>query len=70
MKNSGGNSGHSLADIFRMPLWIGIISLVGLASALMGDGWLDWLSWLALGFPLWIVVRALRESTQGRGVDR
>ena len=35
--------------IFRWPLAIAAISLVGLLSALLGDGWADMLSWLLLG---------------------
>lgn len=43
--------GHSRSawQIFRWPLLISIVSSVGLLSALLGDGWADVLSWLALG---------------------
>lgn len=54
--------GYPLSEIFRVPLWIGVASLVGLVGALVGDGWLDALSWLALGLPLWMIVRALRSA--------
>jgi uncharacterized membrane protein YjjP (DUF1212 family) len=36
-------------QIFRWPLAIGIAGIVGLVSALIGDGWHDALSWLLLG---------------------
>lgn len=46
--------------IFRWPLAIGAISLVGLASALVGDGWHDLLSWLTLGSLLLVMAAAWR----------
>ena len=43
---------QTTGDIFRWPLWLGVLTVVGLASALFGnDGW-DALSWIALGVPL------------------
>jgi hypothetical protein len=45
--------------IFRMPLVIGGASLVGLVSALVGDGWYDALSWGLLGGVLILVCRQL-----------
>ena len=46
--------------IFRWPLLIGIISIVGLVSALVGDGWYDVLSWLCLGACILLMVAAWR----------
>lgn len=43
---------HSTIAIFRMPLLIGIISIVGLASALLGDAMWDVLSWITLAVPV------------------
>jgi hypothetical protein len=43
-------------EIFRWPLLIAAVSLIGLLSALLGDGWADVLSWLALGGVLAILV--------------
>jgi ABC-type transporter Mla maintaining outer membrane lipid asymmetry permease subunit MlaE len=40
---------RSLAVIFAMPLLLALVSAVGLASALLGDGIWDALSWLTLG---------------------
>ena len=40
---------NSLWRIFRWPLLIAIVTLVGLLSALIGDGVYDALSWLLLG---------------------
>ena len=45
--------------IFRWPLVIGVASLVGLVSALIGDGWYDALSWGLLGGLLILVCRLL-----------
>lgn len=38
--------------VFGVPLILGALSALGLASALIGDGLLDVLSWLALGLPV------------------
>lgn len=35
-----------------IPLAIGVLSIVGLVSALTGDGWRDWLAWLGLTAPV------------------
>lgn len=54
----------NLPRIFAMPLAIALLSLVGLVSALTGDGWRDALSWLGLGVPVLAVGWAMlaRES--------
>ncbi|WP_339510077.1 hypothetical protein [Pseudomonas sp. RL_15y_Pfl2_60] len=41
--------------IFRWPLLLGLLSLFGLVSALVGDEVYDLLSWLSLGLPLLLV---------------
>ena len=43
---------RSLNQIFAAPLVIAIVSTVGLISALVGDGWWDAVSWVALGLPV------------------
>jgi hypothetical protein len=43
--------------VFGMPLLLALISLVGLVSALLGDGAWDALSWLALGIPVAVALR-------------
>ena len=45
-------SHRSLTQIFAAPLVIAIVSTVGLISALVGDGWWDAVSWVALGLPV------------------
>ncbi|ERS13010.1 hypothetical protein Q668_16385 [Alcanivorax sp. PN-3] len=49
-----------LWDIFRIPFWIGVISAVGLVSALLADGVWDALSWLCLAVPVIIALRPRR----------
>ena len=46
--------------IFRWPLLLGVLSLFGLISALVGDGVWDALSWLALAAPAAAVAWAWR----------
>ncbi|WP_339515559.1 hypothetical protein [Pseudomonas sp. RL_15y_Pfl2_60] len=36
---------------FALPLIIGLLSLLGLFCALLGDGMWDWFAWLGLGIP-------------------
>jgi hypothetical protein len=50
-----------LTRTYVLPLVIAVLSTAGLLFALMGDGVWDWMSWLALGFPvaigLWFATR-------------
>lgn len=39
-------------QIFAIPVLLGVLSIVGLASALVGDGIWDGLSWVALAIPI------------------
>ncbi|WP_420135338.1 hypothetical protein [Rhodopseudomonas sp.] len=43
---------HTTAQIFAAPLAIGIITALGLTTALLGDGLWDWMSWIALSLPV------------------
>jgi hypothetical protein len=43
---------RTLAQIFVAPLLVAVLSALGLISALVGDGWWDVASWIALGIPL------------------
>ena len=55
--------------IFRWPLVLGVLSLFGLLSALVGDEGYDLLSWLSLGIPLvllgvvWLRMRNARKPS-------
>jgi len=46
--------------IFRWPLLIGVVSVIGLLAALVGDGWYDVLSWFCLGSCVILMVLAWR----------
>lgn len=50
---------QSLSAIFAIPLAIAVVSLVGLVSALTGDGLRDQISWVALAIPVAAVVWAM-----------
>lgn len=52
---------RSLWTVFTAPLVIGVLSLIGLVSALAGDGLADWLSWAALAVPVLAVAWAMRR---------
>lgn len=39
---------QSAREVFRVPIWLGIASVVGLVSALLGDG----VSWAAILMPV------------------
>lgn len=58
--NDRRTSGQGTWRIFRWPLLIGIMSVVGLVSALVGDGWYDALSWVCLGACVVLIVAAWR----------
>ncbi|QKZ07140.1 MULTISPECIES: hypothetical protein [Pseudomonas] len=46
--------------VFGAPLAIALLGALGLFAALLGDGAWDWLSWLGLGIPAALSLRALR----------
>ena len=43
-------------QIFRLPLLLGLLSVVGLVSALVGDDIWDALSWIMLSIPVLVIV--------------
>ncbi|MDB5974160.1 MAG: hypothetical protein JWR07_920 [Nevskia sp.] len=49
--------GGDVRRVFGMPLLLALLSLLGLVSALLGDGAWDALSWLALGIPVAVALR-------------
>ena len=53
---------RNLWMVFRWPLALAVLSLVGLVSALVGDGPWDALSWVALGIPLAVILVALARA--------
>ena len=53
---------YTASAIYRVPLLIAIVSAVGLASALLGDGLWDALSWLTLAMPVGLATIHWRKS--------
>lgn len=56
--------GRTLRAVFAVPAVIAVAGLIGLVSALTGDGWRDGLAWLGLVAPVATVLwaRAARRS--------
>ena len=52
---------QSIGAIFAVPVALAVFSLVGLVSALTGDGLGDVLSWVALAVPLGAVAWAMKS---------
>ncbi len=50
-----------LWGIFAAPIVIALFSIVGLVAALLGDGFLDAISWIGLLIPLAVIWWALRS---------
>ncbi len=63
-RTSSPRAGNGFWRIFGVPTLLGVMSAVGLISALLGDDVWDALSWLTLGIPLlvigWYVARPVR----------
>ncbi|BCA56537.1 hypothetical protein W02_36770 [Nitrospira sp. KM1] len=53
----------STREIWGMPIILGVVSAVGLISALLGDGIWDALSWVALAAPLIVIGWHLSRPT-------
>ncbi|WP_404713009.1 hypothetical protein [Sphingomonas sp. MMS24-J13] len=47
-----------IRSTFLLPTLIALASLIGLVSALTGDGWRDAIAWVALAIPIAAVVWA------------
>lgn len=45
----------SAVKVWEMPVLLGSVSALGLASALMADGWADALSWVTLTLPVVVI---------------
>lgn len=50
---------YSLREIFAAPLFLAVLTIVGLVAALLGDGWFDALSWIGLAVPALAIPWAL-----------
>ncbi len=51
-----------MSAVWRIPTLLGTVSLVGLASAIFGDGLWDWVCWAGLGIPLAVCLVKLRRQ--------
>lgn len=57
-RSSRPAASYSQWGIFRWPIVIGSATVIGLLSALIGDGWADALSWVLLGALIAVMVIA------------
>jgi len=57
---------RTLGRIFAIPALIGVMSVVGLVTALIGDGIWDGLSWLILGTPVVIYAACIFVPRRSR----
>ncbi|GAB3799625.1 hypothetical protein GCM10028819_23370 [Spirosoma humi] len=48
--------------VWTMPILMGVLSVIGLLAALVGDAVWDGLSWLCLAIPLVVIGWFLRKS--------
>jgi len=55
---------RTLGQIFAAPLAVGVLSTVGLLSALIGDGWWDVVSWLSLALPVLLYLFFVARQTR------
>jgi hypothetical protein len=44
--------------VFATPTAIAVVSLIGLVTALLGEGLNDWISWIGLSVPLAVILWA------------
>ena len=61
MRTYSKRRARPLRAIFAAPIALGALSIIGLVSALTGDGLADWLSWVALVVPVLVVIWAMRS---------
>jgi len=70
-----GRKPHNFTRQWSWPIALGLLSILGLLSALIGEGGLWWwLSWAALGTPIvtiaWHMARADRKGGAGHARHR
>lgn len=52
---------QSAREVFFIPILLGMATLIGLVSALVGDGIWDGVSWLTILAPVVVVILAWRR---------
>ena len=55
---------QTIGGIFRWPLLLGVLMAIGLASALVGDGGWDALSWAVMAVPLAVLAWKVARQPQ------
>lgn len=60
------NRAYDFWHVWTIPLLLGVVSLWGLLSALVGDGLLDFFSWVTLSIPLLAIGRFILKPTSGK----
>lgn len=56
----------NLRNPFVVPAWITLASVVGLVSALIGDGVFDAISWMVFAVLIGLAIRAWVRRDRGR----
>jgi len=47
-------------QVFGVPIVLGLVSIIGLVAALVGDGLYDAVSWITLSIPVVVILKYLR----------
>lgn len=50
--------------VFRWPMLLAVVSIIGLTCALLADGWADILSWFLLGGLVVVMAVACLQKSQ------
>jgi len=58
---------RSNRDVWRTPVLLGLVSAVGLITALLSDSWGDWISWICLAA---VCIASLQVCVRGFGPGR
>ncbi|MGV3704933.1 MAG: hypothetical protein ACO1NU_06095 [Arcticibacter sp.] len=48
---------HTALKLWGMPLLIAVITFAGLISAILGTGMWHYMSWVALSYPVYIMIK-------------
>ena len=59
MSAGNGTQSRPARQIFRVPALLAILSMIGLVSALVGDGAFDVISWATLAVPILVIIAIL-----------
>lgn len=52
----------SLWEIFKFPLFLALVSIIGLVLALLDDGLFDVMAWVLLSIPIYVCRRIIKFS--------